>query len=137
MDWELGVSRCKLLCLEWTTNEVLLHSTGNYIQWPVTEHDGRWYEKKKKECIYMYDCKSSITEKIKIFLKKILKNFFQRNDQSWCGMVRSIQSKWMPSNLMHLQRDMLWLLFHYSEKYKTKPCSENNWKNQVIGSLLN
>ena len=32
LDWELGVSRCKLLHLEWISNEILLHSTGNYFQ---------------------------------------------------------------------------------------------------------
>ena len=31
MDWELGVSRRKLLHLEWISNEILLYSTGNYI----------------------------------------------------------------------------------------------------------
>ena len=31
MDWELGVNRCKLLPLEWISNEILLYSTGNYI----------------------------------------------------------------------------------------------------------
>ena len=34
MDWEFGVSRCQLLHLEWISNEVLLYSTGNYIQSP-------------------------------------------------------------------------------------------------------
>ena len=29
MNWELGVSRCKLLQLEWISNESLLHSTAN------------------------------------------------------------------------------------------------------------
>ena len=28
---EIGVSRCKLLHLEWISNEVLRYSTGNYI----------------------------------------------------------------------------------------------------------
>ena len=28
MDWELGVSSCKLLDLEWISNEVLLYSQG-------------------------------------------------------------------------------------------------------------
>ena len=37
---EIGVSRCKLLHLEWVSNEILLHSTGNYIQSLVMEHDG-------------------------------------------------------------------------------------------------
>ena len=41
MDWEFEVSRCKLLHLEWISNEVLLHSTGNYIQLLVIDHDGR------------------------------------------------------------------------------------------------
>ena len=30
IDWEFGVSRCKLLHLEWLSNEFLLYSTGNY-----------------------------------------------------------------------------------------------------------
>ena len=40
MDWEFGVSRCKLFHLEWISNEVLLHSTGNYIQSLGIDHDG-------------------------------------------------------------------------------------------------
>ena len=32
MDWEFGVSGCKLLHLEWISNEVLLYSTGNNVQ---------------------------------------------------------------------------------------------------------
>ena len=31
MDWKFGVSRWKLLHLEWISNEILLYSTGNYI----------------------------------------------------------------------------------------------------------
>ena len=31
IDWESGVSRYKLLHLEWLSNEILLYSTGNYI----------------------------------------------------------------------------------------------------------
>ena len=30
-----GLSRCKLVYIEWMNNKVLLHSTGNYIQYPV------------------------------------------------------------------------------------------------------
>ena len=41
MDWEFGVRRCKLLHLERISSEVLLYSTGNYIQSLVIEHDGR------------------------------------------------------------------------------------------------
>ena len=40
MDGEFGVSRCKLLHSELISNEILLYSTGNYIQSPVMEHEG-------------------------------------------------------------------------------------------------
>ena len=40
-DLEFGVGRCKLLHLEWINNKVLLYSTGNYIQYPVINHDGK------------------------------------------------------------------------------------------------
>ena len=45
MDWDLGVSRYKLLCREWINNQVLLYSTGSYIQYPVINHNGKEYEK--------------------------------------------------------------------------------------------
>ena len=51
--WEFGVSRCKLLHLEWISNEVPLYSTGNHIQSLMMEHDGKYYEK-KNVCIYIY-----------------------------------------------------------------------------------
>ena len=41
MDWKFGVSRCKLLHLECIISEVLLYSTGNYVQCLGIEHDGR------------------------------------------------------------------------------------------------
>ena len=40
-DWEFGVGRYKLLCLEWISNDVLLHSTANYIQSLGMDYDGR------------------------------------------------------------------------------------------------
>ena len=40
MDGEFGVSRCKLLHLEWISNEILLCITENYIQSLVMKHDG-------------------------------------------------------------------------------------------------
>ena len=51
MDWEFGVSRCKLLYIEWINNRVLLYSTGNYIQYPVIKHNGKEYLKS----MYMYN----------------------------------------------------------------------------------
>ena len=41
MKWEFGVSRCKLLHIEWINNKVLLYSTGNCIQYPVINHNGK------------------------------------------------------------------------------------------------
>ena len=43
MEWEAGVSRCKLLYIEWINNKVLLYSTGNYIQCPMINHNGKEY----------------------------------------------------------------------------------------------
>ena len=40
MVWESGVSRWKLLHLEWMSNKTLLYSTGNCIWSLVMEHDG-------------------------------------------------------------------------------------------------
>ena len=39
----VGISRCKLLYVEWIDNKVLLCSTGNYIQYPVINHNGKEY----------------------------------------------------------------------------------------------
>ena len=33
MDWEFEVSICKVLHFEWLSNEVLLYSIGNYINY--------------------------------------------------------------------------------------------------------
>ena len=40
-DGEIGVGRCKLLHLEWISNQVLMFSPGNYIQSLGMERDGR------------------------------------------------------------------------------------------------
>ena len=45
LDWEFGISRCQLLYIESINNKVLLYSTGNYIQYPVINHNGKEYEK--------------------------------------------------------------------------------------------
>ena len=50
MEWEFGVSRCKLLYIEWINTKVLLCSTGNYIQSPVINYNGKEYFKKN---VYM------------------------------------------------------------------------------------
>ena len=56
--WErdgLGVwdGRCRLLYIltEGVDNNVVLCTTGNYIQYPIISHNGKEYE---KECVYIY-----------------------------------------------------------------------------------
>ena len=51
MDWEFGVSRCKLLHIKWINNKVLLYSTGNYIQYPEINHNEKEYKKNVYICI--------------------------------------------------------------------------------------
>ena len=46
MEWEVGVSRCKLLYMEWVNNKVLLYSTESCIQYPMINHNGKEYMKK-------------------------------------------------------------------------------------------
>ena len=53
IDWEFGISRCKLLYIEWINKKVLLYSMGNYIQYPVINHKRKEYE---KECMYVCVC---------------------------------------------------------------------------------
>ena len=43
MEWEVGVSRCKLLYTGWINHKVLLYSTENYIQYPGINHNGKEY----------------------------------------------------------------------------------------------
>ena len=39
MEWEAGVSRCKLLYIERINNKVLLQSTEDYILYPMINHN--------------------------------------------------------------------------------------------------
>ena len=43
MNWDFGISKCKLLYIEWINNKVLVYSTGNYIQYLVINHNGKEY----------------------------------------------------------------------------------------------
>ena len=46
-----GIIRYKLLHIEWINNKVLLYITGNYIQYPMINHNGKEYEKKVRVCV--------------------------------------------------------------------------------------
>ena len=50
-DYELGISRCRLVYIEWINNKVLLYSTGNCIQYLVINHNG----KNMKKNVYVYN----------------------------------------------------------------------------------
>ncbi len=51
MDWEFGISRCKLLYIGWVNNKDLLYSTGNATQYSVITYMGK---ESKKEWIDVY-----------------------------------------------------------------------------------
>ena len=42
-DWEFGISRGNPLYTGWINHKVLLWSTRNYIQYPLTKHNGEEY----------------------------------------------------------------------------------------------
>ena len=50
IDWEFRISRCKVLHLEWLYT-VLMYSTENYTQYPMTNHDGKNMKKNVYVCI--------------------------------------------------------------------------------------
>ena len=39
MEWDVEVSRCKLLYIEWINNRVLQYNTENYIQNLMINHE--------------------------------------------------------------------------------------------------
>ena len=60
MDQEFGVSRCKLLCIDWINNKILLYSMGNSIQYPMINHNGKEYL--KSECMFITESLCSTAE---------------------------------------------------------------------------
>ena len=53
MEWEVGVSRCKLLYVEWINSKVPLYTPDDHIQHPVINHNGKEHEKVHKDmCMY-------------------------------------------------------------------------------------
>ena len=53
MDWEFGVSRCKLLHLEWISKDILLYSAGNHTWSPGVDRDVKEYLKRMYICIWL------------------------------------------------------------------------------------
>ena len=54
MAWEFGISRWKGYYKGWINSQVLLFSTGKYVQHPVINHNGKEYEKQIYIYIYVY-----------------------------------------------------------------------------------
>ena len=51
VGWDFGIGRCKLLPLEWINSKVLMYSTGNHIESPVINHNGKEFKKNVCMCI--------------------------------------------------------------------------------------
>ena len=51
--FEFVISRCKLSYIGWINNKILLYITGNHVQYPVINHNGKEYEK-EYVCVYIY-----------------------------------------------------------------------------------
>ena len=61
--------------LEWINNKVLMYSTGNYIQYPATNYNGKEY--KKNVCMYITEslcCAAEIGTTLSIKQTSIKKN---------------------------------------------------------------
>ena len=43
-EMEFGISRYKLSYTEWINSTVLQYSTGNYVQYPVINHNGKTHD---------------------------------------------------------------------------------------------
>ena len=46
MEWKVGISRWKLLHIEYINKKILPYSTGNHIRHPVINHNGKEYFKR-------------------------------------------------------------------------------------------
>ena len=105
-DWEFGVSRYKLLYIEWMNNKVLRYSTENYIQYPVVNRNG-------KECEKSLCCTAEINKHNAVsqpYLNKTLKKFFKK---SMKGFTPKCYSKFPLINRIvgiFLLRSNFWLL---------------------------
>ena len=54
-DWEFEINRCKVVYLGWKNYNILLYRTGNYIPYPVINHNGKEYQK-VSVCVRLNHC---------------------------------------------------------------------------------
>ena len=60
INWEFGLSRCKVLYIERTNNQVLLYTTGNYMLYPVINHNGKEHQEEYIRIIGSLCCTAEI-----------------------------------------------------------------------------
>ena len=53
MDWEFGVSRCKLLYTDWINNKGILYSTESYIQYSEINPNEKEKKMLNRKSIYV------------------------------------------------------------------------------------
>ena len=87
MEWEAGVSRCKLLCTG-GINKVLRHTTGNHIQYPVINQNGKEYFKKDVHiCMHTHIYESlCCTEEISMLFNQLYTSILKKasgHSQRW------------------------------------------------------
>ena len=87
MNWESGVSRCKLLHLEWINNKALLYSTGNYIQYSEINHNGKEY---KQEYGNIDSMDLSLSKLRKIVKDRKKKKKIIKDREAWCAAVHGV-----------------------------------------------
>ena len=61
-EWEAGVSRCKTFPYRLDNNKVLLYSPGNYVQYPMINHNGKEYFKNVYICISESICCTAVID---------------------------------------------------------------------------
>ena len=90
MEWEFWISRCRLLyvSIEWINNRVLLYSTGNYIQYPVINHNGKEYEKEERN---MSTLKSVVREIYRALRKT---EEYLLRETNWIGCTAVMPKKY-------------------------------------------
>ena len=88
MDWKFAASRCNLLILhiEWTNN-VLLSSTENYIQYPAINHKAKEHER----YIYVTELlcyRAQIRNTLQINYSSIKNISLKKKKSSFCFLAR-------------------------------------------------
>ena len=81
---EFGINRGKLLYIEWINNKVLLYSTGNYIQYPVTNHNEKEYIYIFFTSLYRRNEHNIVNQ---LYFNKILKKKKKKREVGWLQTV--------------------------------------------------